>query len=210
MFNNTQFALNAGLSYRANKDEFTGVVTHDDYFVSGTTARVQNGLVAEWTNRRAETSQYGAYTQLSRLHYPGSAFRDVNRMVIGGSYAQQLNQKTVAYGGLYVGRENELSSNRPDQGHHLQGLRAGGQYTVTPELAAFAGLTYEHRTYGAPHTTFLVVRSDNQSSVNFGASWTGVKDWRISPQISYTRIKSNIPINDYDRTLISVAARREF
>lgn len=210
LFNNTQFALNGGVSYRANKDEYTAVLSHDDYLVSGTTARVQNGLVAEWTNRRAETSQYGAYAQVSRLHYPGASFRDVNRMVFGGSYAQQVGQSLVAYGGLYLGRENEITANRPDQGHRLQGLRAGGQYSVTPELSAFAGLTYEHRKYGAPHTTFLVVRSDNQSSINFGATWTGVKDWRITPQISYTRINSNIPINDYDRTLISVTARREF
>ena len=82
--------------------------------------------------------------------------------------------------------------------------------TVSPEWNAFAGLTYEHRTYGGPHATFLVVRRDDQSSVSLGANWSGVKDWRITPQISYTRIKSNIPINDYDRTLISVTARREF
>ena len=210
IFNNTQFALNGGFSYRANKDEFTGVLTHDDYLVSGTKARVQNGLVAEWTNRRAETSQYGAYTQFSRLHYPGSTFRDVNRFVAGGSYALQVSSSVVGYGGVYLGRENELNSNRPDQGHRLQGLRVGGQLTVSPEWNAFAGLTYEHRTYGGPHATFLVVRSDDQSSVSLGANWIGVKDWRITPQISYTRIKSNIPINDYDRTLISVTARREF
>ena len=69
-FNNSQFALNGGFSYRANKDEFTGVLTHDNYAANVGTPRVQNGLIAEWTNRRAETSQYGAYTQFSRLHYP--------------------------------------------------------------------------------------------------------------------------------------------
>ena len=210
VFNNTQFALNGGFSYRANKDEFSAVLTHDDYWVSGTKARVQDGLVAEWTNRRTDTSQYGAYAQLSRLHYPGSAFRDVNRIVFGGSYALQVNEKLVAYGGAYLGRENELSASRPDQGHNLQGLRAGGQMSIAPEWSAFAGLTYEHRKYGGAHPTFLITRSDNQSSINFGANWNGMKDWRVTPQISYTRIKSNIPINDYDRALISVTARREF
>lgn len=210
LFNNTQLAINGGVSYRANKDEYTAVLTHDDYLVSGTTARVQNGIVAEWTNRHAETSQYGSYAQFSRLHYPGSTFRDANRFVVGGSYAQQVSSSLVAYGGLYLGQENELSSIRPDQGHRLYGFRAGGQMTFSPEWNGFAGLTYEHRKYGGPHVTFGVVRSDDQSSINFGANWSGVKDWRITPQISYTRIKSNIPINDYDRTLISVTARREF
>ena len=210
IFNNTQIALNGGFSYRANKDEYTAVLTHDDYLVRGTTQRVQNGVVAEWTNRRTESSQYGAYAQISRLHYPGSAFRDVNRLVFGGSYAQQLSEKLVAYGGVYLGSENALSSNFPEQGHRLQGLRAGGQLSVAPDWSAFAGLTYEHRKYGGVTPTFLVSRNDNQSSVNFGANWSGMKDWRVTPQISYTRIKSNIPINDYDRTLISVTARREF
>ena len=210
LFNNTQLAINGGVSYRANKDEITAVVTRDNYLVSGTTARVQNGIVAEWTNRRAETSQYGGYLQFSRLHYPGSTFRDVNRFVVGGSYAQQVSSSLIAYGGVYLGQENELSSIRPDQGHRLSGFRVGGQVTLSPEWTGFAGLTYEHRKYGGPHATFLLVRSDDQSSINFGASWSGVKDWRITPQISYTRIKSNIPINDYDRTLISVTARREF
>lgn len=209
-FDNSQLALNGGFSYRSNKDEFTGVLTHEDYWVSGSTVRVQNGLVAEWTNRRAETSQFGAYLQYSRLHYPGQTFRDVNRTVVGGSYAQQLSTSLVAYGGVYLGNENETTAGFPENGHKLQGARAGAQMTIDAQWTGFAGFTYEHRKYGGPHPTFLVVRNDNQTSLNLGANWTGIKDWRVTPQISYTRIKSNVPLNDYDRTLISVTARRDF
>lgn len=210
VFNNTQFAVNAGLSYRTAGEEYTAVVTHDEYLVSGNVARIQNGLVAEWSNRRTQTSQMGAYAQLSRLAYPGARFRDANRMVVGGSYAQQMGSNIVAYGGLYLGRESALASSREDQSHRMQGLRVGGQLTLNDAWTAFGGVNYEHRKYGAPHTTFLVVRSDNQSSVNVGASWTGLKDWRITPQLSYTRVNSNVPISDYDRTVVSVTARRDF
>ncbi len=209
-FDNTQLAFNGGLSYRANKDEYTAVLTHDDYWVKGSVVREQNGLVAEWTNRSAETSQYGAYMQFSKLHYPGQKPRDVNRTVLGGSYAQQFTADLVGYAGLYVGEERATSSAVPENSHKLQGLRAGGQLTINPQWTGFVGMTYEHRKYGGPHPTFLVVRSDDQSSLNLGANWSGIKDWRVTPQISYTRIKSNIVLNDYDRTLVSVTARRDF
>ena len=210
IFNNTQFALNGGMAYRSGKDEFSAVITHDEYLVSGNTARVQNGLIGEWSNRRTETSQMGAYTQLSRLSYPGARFRDVNRVVIGGSYAQQVRGDLIAYGGMYLGSENALTAGRDDQGHRLRGMRLGGQWTANSAWTAFAGISLEQRHYDAQHVTFLVKRSDRQTGLNLGANWTGLKDWRITPQLSYTRISSNVPINAYDRTVISVTARRDF
>ena len=209
-FDNTQLGFSGGLSYRANKDEYTAVLTHDDYWVSGSVVREQNGLVAEWSNRSSETSQFGAYLQYSKLHYPGQKPRDVNRTVLGGSYAQQLTADLVGYAGLYGGEERAASSGVPENGHKLYGLRVGGQITVNPQWTGFVGMTYEHRRYGGPHPTFGVVRSDDQSSLSLGANWSGFKDWRVTPQISYTRIKSNIVLNDYDRTLVSVTARHDF
>lgn len=209
-FNNTQLALNGGLSYRSGKDDYSAVFVHDSYLLRGTTVRIQNGLIAEWTNRRDQSSQMGAYAQVSRLSYPGARFRDATRLVLGGSYAQMLRSDLVAYGGLYLGQENALTNGRDDQGHRLQGLRLGGQLTLNEAWSLFAGATFEHRKYDAPHVTFLTVRSDNQWSLNLGGSWTGIRNWRITPQLSYTDLKSNIPINAYDRTQISVTARYEF
>jgi hypothetical protein len=54
------------------------------------------------------------------------------------------------------------------------------------------------------------VRSDNQSGLSVGMNWAVAKDWRVTPVISYTRNQSNIVINDYDRTMVWITARREF
>jgi len=210
VFNNYQLAVNGGVAYRSNKDEFTAVLTHDDYSQNGNSLRVQDGLIAEWTNRRAQTSQYGAYLQYSRLHYPGASVRDVNRTVVGGSYAQQLGDKAVGFAGIYLGREQATTAGNDFQGHKLTGFRLGGQMDVAADWTGFAGLTYEHRGYNGVNPLFNVVRNDNQSTLSLGANWNGLKDWRISPQISYTRVKSNIVINDYERTQIFVTARRAF
>jgi len=209
-FNNDQYNIGGGAAYRLDRNEFSVVAVHETYSLDGSVNRTQNGLVGEWVYRIDGTREAGAYLQHSKLRYPGNTQRNATRTVLGGSYAQQFADGWLAWGGAYLGNENETAAGAPFFGHSLGGLRVGAQKVLNPTMAGFASLNYENRNYGGQDPFFLVGRRDNQTSLSLGVSWVPMKSWRITPQLSYIRNQSNIVINDYDRTLLSVAARFEF
>ncbi len=209
-FNNNQLYVSGGASYRLDKHEFSLALVHEDYRLDGDMNRRQNGLVGEWVYRIDAGREAGAYIQHSRLTYPGVRIRDADRTVVGGSYAQQLGNGVLGWAGLYVGREDERATASPQFGHHLAGLRLGAQKTMGENIAVFAALNLERRRYGGPDPFFFVDRRDDQSSLSLGLNWAPAKAWRVTPQLTYLRNQSNIAINDYDRTTVSVAARMEF
>ena len=57
---------------------------------------------------------------------------------------------------------------------------------------------------------FGVKRKENQSTISVGLNWVPAKTWRVSPQLSHTQNQSHIAIYDYDRTVLSISARKEF
>lgn len=210
VFNNDQINLLGGISYRVDRQEFTVAAVYEDYNLNGSTRRTQRGMVGEWAYRIDDLREFGAYLQYSRLHYPSQTQRDSHRTVVGGSYARRLQGDWLAWGGLYAGAEDESASGVPHLGHALSGLRAGVQKSFRNDLSGFAALNYEHRSYGAQDPIFLVKRRDNQTTLALGLNWVPEKSWRITPQLSHIRNNSSIVINDYDRTLLSVTARKEF
>ena len=96
IFNSLQFDGNFGASYRYDRHEFSGVVQVGSYDINGTRARNQAGIVAEWAYRIDSTRQLGSYLQWGTLSYPGQAVRDVDRTVIGSSYAHSFSNDFVA------------------------------------------------------------------------------------------------------------------
>lgn len=208
-FTNDQVNLLGGVSYRVDRQDFTVAAVYEDYN-SDATKRTQRGLVGEWAYRMDDIREVGAYVQYSRLHYPGQGQRDADRTVVGASYAQRFGGGLLAWGGAYAGNENERAAGAPQLGHSLIGLRAGVQKVFQGNLSGFAALNYERRSYGGPDPLFLVKRRDNQTTLAVGVNWVPAKTWRVTPQISLVQNKSRIVINDYDRTVVSVTARKEF
>lgn len=209
-FNHDQINLLAGMAYRVDRQEFTLAAVYEDYSVDGSINRTQRGLIGEWAFRIDDARETGAYVQYSKLHYPGQTRRDADRIVLGGSYAQRFKGGLIGWGGAYLGSENESTAGVPHLGHNLFGARAGLQMSIRTDLSAFAAVNYERRSYGGQDPLFLVTRRDNQSTISLGMNWVPAKTWRVTPLLSYVNNQSNIAINDYDRTSISISARKEF
>ena len=202
--------ISAGASYREERNEYSIAAQAGSYDVGGSNARNLTGLVGEWTYRLDGFRQFGSYFQTSRLSYPGQNVRDVQRNVLGVSYAHLGRGGLLGFGGLYTGSENEFAAGNPHLGHKFVGLRGGLQNPFSDSLSMFATLSYEKRDFGGPDPFFLVNRSDKQTNLNIGLTWVPAKAWRVTPQISYTRTESNVPINDYDALQAGVTVRREF
>ncbi len=209
-FNNDQIDLSGGAAYRVDRNEYSVVAQYGTYGVDGSRARNQYGVVGEWTYRLDGFRQLTSYVQLTKLKYPAQSVRDADRNVIGTSYAHLFRNGILAYGGVYFGRESEDTAGRPDLGHKLVGFRTGVQKPFSESLAAFVTLGYESRDYGGTDPIFLVSRRDKQTNLNLGLSWLPARAWRVTPQIAFTGTNSNVVIADYNRTIVSVTARREF
>ena len=209
-FNTVQTDLQGGASYRVDRNEYTLVAQAGSYDVGGARARDQAGVVGEWIYRLDGFRQFSSYAQLSRLSYPGQSLRDVQRNVLGTSYAHLFRSGLMLFGGFYLGSENEFAAGVPHLGHRLTGLRGGLQKPFSDSLAAFATVGYEDRKFGGVDPLFLVTRQDTQTNLNLGLSWVPAKAWRVTPLLALTRTSSNIAINDFSSQSISVTVRREF
>ncbi|MEO8856038.1 MAG: surface lipoprotein assembly modifier [Burkholderiaceae bacterium] len=209
-FSNNQFNVGAGASYRVDRQEFSVLAVHEDYRVDGAMNRIQDGMVGEWVYRADDQQEMGAYLQYSKLRYPGQSTRNAARTVVGLSYARRLGGSWLGWGGVYVGGENETAPGVPFFGQELGGLRLGVQKAFADALSGFVAFNYENRRYGGQDPFFLVKRKDEQSNLSVGLNWVPAKSWRITPQITYVRNQSNVKINDYNRTIVSVAARYAF
>ena len=209
-FDATQVDGNAGASYRYDKHEFSGAVQAGSYYLNSAKARDQTGLVGEWTYRLNGEQQWTSYLQWGQLSYPGQSPRNAARTVIGTSYAQGFRNGLLGFAGVYVGNEKQKDPAFPNLGHKFYGIRTGAQKSLFEGVALFGSLSYENRKYSGPDPLFLTARQDKQLNLNLGVSWVPAKSWKVTPQLSYTSVKSNIAVSDFRRTVFSVTLRKEF
>jgi outer membrane protein len=212
VFNTQQIDVSLGGSYRVDKNELSFALQLGENELNHQRTRSQRGIVGEWIYRPDGFGQWGTYIQHGRLSYPSASVRDADRTVLGSNYAHLFRTGLLAYGGAYAGAERKRSElpSTGQLGHKLWGLRAGVQQTFSNTLAVFGNLSYESRTFGAEDPIFLTTRKDQQSGVGLGLHWVPAPSWRITPQVNYTRSESNIVINDFSKTAVSVTARRDF
>ena len=209
-FDTKQLDVSGGASYRVDKDEFTAVAQIGTYQVDNTRARDQRGIQGEWTYRADPASQWSNYVQLSALRYPGQSLRDANRYVLGTAYATAFGSGLLVSGGIYLGSENVLANSVGHLGHRLIGVRGGLQQTINADVDVFASLGYERRNYGGSDPLFLITRQDRQTNMNLGLSWVPFVDWRITPQLSVLRARSNVAISDFSKQTLSITVRKDF
>jgi hypothetical protein len=209
-FDYLQLDVNAGVSYRVERHEYTLVAQLGWYDIDNARVRNSVGAVAEWTYRFDGFRQASVYGQSGRLRYPQAPLADVNRNVIGMTYAQLSHSGLFGYGGLYLGEESERNAGVPDLGHRLLGWRAGVQNPLGPTVAVFGTLSWERRRFGGVDPLFLQQRRDRQTTASIGLSWVPAPEWRVTPQVTYVDTDSTVPLAKYNRHIVSVALRKEF
>lgn len=209
-YDSTQLDVSAGVSYRVERNEWMLSAQGATYRLDGDTLRNISGVLGEWIYRLDGFRQWDTFLQVQDLRYPTQSLRNARRTVGGTSYVHILRNGSLYYAGAYAGQEDPRASDVANLGHHLVGLRAGVQWAISADWAAFAHLNHERRRYDAADPFFGVARRDRQSYAAVGLSWLPAPGWRITPQWAVTRNASTLPITDYDRRVLSVTVRREF
>ena len=79
-----------------------------------------------------------------------------------------------------------------------------------PRVQLFGSASYQLSDYSRTNALFLRERDDTEVSASVGVRWQPQANWLITPQISYRRNDSNIPLNEYDRLDAGVRAKWQF
>lgn len=202
---------NVGIAYKQGRDIFSFAYQLDSFYVDKNRFRDSSGLIGQWQRNFDARNQASLFLQHGWLRYPGNTLRDADRTVLGINAAHALpDRKTIFYGGLYTGNEDETNPGVSHVGNNLWGGRVGGQHQLRDDLAIFANLGYENRSYGGRDPMFLTTRSDDQTNIGAGIAWNATPKWRVTTQYAHTRNSSNIPINTYTRDMLSLSARYSF
>lgn len=210
-FNTGTLDGNIGLSLIKGDNVFTGAMQVQTFYLDQKDYRYADGFSLQWMRNLSQVSQFTAYAQYTDLTYPGQTARDAGRTVVGAAYARALggDYAPVVYGGGYAGSEIAKDDAFNYNGHDVYGVRLGGEMRYSDKTALFASFSYEDRRYRGDDPLFLMQRHDTQTDLSIGVRYVPAPKWTVRPQLSYTRNDSNLLINDYDRTMVSVSLRRD-
>lgn len=211
-FDNGNGDANFGVSLNKGDDNYMAVVQAQTFILENVTYRNSTGMTAQWQKKLSSNAQLSSYLQYSSLTYPDQQYRDAKRYVLGSAYATSFSGELapVIFSGIYVGYEQPLASNVAYLANSLYGIRLGGEIKLHPKYTLLASASLEKRVHKGVDTLFLLDRNDTQGDLKIGLNYMPAQNWTISPSVSYTNNESNIIINKYDRTVLSLSARRDF
>jgi len=211
-FNTDTVDGNIGLRYARGLDAFTLGAQAQYYAVDTARYREAAGVIAQWQHAFNERTQASLFGQHVQLRYESQPVRDADRSILGVAYAQAFSgtYSPAIFGSIYGGQEEALDPASPYLGHTPLGVRAGGQLRLGGGWLAFGSASYERRKYGGVEPLFLVEREDTQVDALLGLSYLLRPGATVLAQVAYTDNRSNVPLNDFDRTVSSVSLRFNF
>lgn len=202
----------AGIRYARGLNAFTLGAQGQYFSVGNARYRDVTGAIAQWQHSFDERTQATLFGQFAQLRYESQPVRDADRSIIGVAYAQAFSgaYSPVIFGSVYGGQEEALDPANPHLGHKPVGVRLGGQLRLGGGWSTYGSVSYEQRKYGGLEPLFLVEREDKQTDAVLGLSYLWRPSTTVLAQVAYTDNRSNVPLNDFDRTVSSVSLRFNF
>lgn len=210
-FDTGNFDASFGASRSKGDNSYTAMVQLQSMDIKNSRYRNVAGMTGQWQRNLKDGSQASAYVQYSFLSYATQQIRNADRVVVGGAYAAPVADTSMLYFlGAYVGAEKERAPGVPHLGNDVYGARMGGEIKLSPQTTLTSSASFEVRSYGGQDPLFLRKRGDMQYDLRVGVNYVPAKKWTVSPNASFTRNNSNIAINTFDRTVLSISVRRDF
>lgn len=216
-FSTYTYDANLGLSYKVARETFTLAGQYNSFYVDDAASysgayRNAGGATVQWQHDFNARNQFSAFAQYAELSYPGQSIRDADRYVGGLGFAHAFagNDGAIVYVGAYGGEEKEKDDSAPPfVGDKLYGVRIGAQQFLSEKYALFLNASAEKRRYNGDDPFFQVRREDKQYTASTGLRFIPKKNVSLTPQVSWTDNQSNISINHFDRTVVSIIFRQD-
>lgn len=201
-----------GLRFTSGANEFTGVLSAQQFEVDYQRFRTTTGGSVQWRRMISPQTEVSAFGQFARLSYPSQSLRNADRNVVGVAVAHAFGKERppIVFGSVFAGKENERATGVPFFGHDLMGIRVGLDKAFSERFGVSVSVAYEERRYGGQDPLFLVGRKDEQFDFRVALPYAITSQWIIIPQFTHTNNRSNVELNRYRRTAIFIALRYAF
>jgi hypothetical protein len=211
-FNTDTIDGSLGIQYRRGLNAVTVGLQGQYFGVDANSYRNTGGLIAQWQHNYDERTQSSLFVQHAALRYETQPVRDADRSILGVAYAKVFSGEysPAIFFSVYGGQEKEVDSAFPHLGHEPVGARFGTQFRLGGGWSAYGSLFYERREYRGIDPLFLIVREDKQAEVRVGTSYLWRSGTTLRLELAHTANDSNIVLNDYDRTVVTLATRFNF
>ena len=205
---------NLGVVYSKGDNEFSGLLNLSVSGFNGTRFRNVSGLSSQWRHSIDDMQQVGMFVQYAQIRYPNLQLRDVNRSAVGLVYGRSFGNALSGYVSASVGQEKNIREFAEEFAIRFWNIRVGGEQVFDENLRAFGSVSVERRQHKGEDAFFLTEQQDTQTDLTLGMHWLAQKSnlgsLRVTPQVMYSRVKSNVEIREFNRTQAGVTARLDF
>lgn len=201
-----------GLEYGKDAEQFRGGMIFGQFYFDGKTNRVYDGFSGEWRHTYNERNQAMVFGQYARYRYPDPALKanGSNQSLAGIGWIHVFaDTNTGLFGSIYGGEDRDTDL-RADGDKHIKGMRLFFQTPAWKNADLFMAGGIQKGGYDRLNSAFLIYRDDTLTDLSIGLVYHLDKGWVARPQASFIKNQSNIAINQYDRTDISLTLRRDF
>jgi outer membrane protein len=194
-----------------DRDRIQYQLRHNDYALDHARFRRMQSIVSQWSRNFGQRARIAVSGHGYRIRYlqpdVQSSSSDLLAAGVNGAFMLHERTRTIGVAGMYLGFDNAVSD-RADGDRRVSGVSLGLQRAVADRVEAFVNATMVFSDYADENPAFGIRRSDRQRDLSAGLAWDFADGWSLRPQVTHTRNRSNVQLNDYRRTEASVTVRR--
>ena len=209
----TDYGVATGMDYTVGDDAFSFDMSLRRTELDFADYQTLFGVSGAWQHSWDTTLRSVVFVQHNRNRFikATDSSNDSNLSLMGVSISKALGPEstTVVSLSAYGGFDRERGT-RTDGDKTLLGLSVAGQKLLMPRAQLFGSASLQLSDYSRTNALFLRERDDTEVSASIGVRWQPQANWLITPQLSYRRNDSNIPLNEYDRLDAGVRAKWQF
>lgn len=209
----SQVELSTGLKLQIERAQYTVLAQTQDLHLDGKAFRRATGLAAqaqfEPDAAQAGAIQWGFFAQAFDMGFPGLDSRDARRLTAGLSGARVIAARSnfIALASLYGGRESARTENLS---YDFAGVRVLLSRSLNAQWTGQVSASFEQRHFDGSDALFGVRREDRQTEFRLGAERALGKQWVLMQDVTWTRNRSSLQPNDYQRSQWRVSIRYKF
>jgi outer membrane protein len=181
------------------------------YELDNSPYRETPSLGAQWNHRLSARTRFAFGAEGHRIRYRTESTKanssDLLAASAGVTHVMQPATLTTATGTLYFGYDNAVAA-RVDGDRRLLGASLGLQRRLLKGVEGYLRFSLLDSAYRTQNPNFGVTRRDRQLDAALGLDWELAQGWLLRPQVLRTSQRSNMPLNEYDRTETSITLRR--
>ena len=211
-FDTRTYDISAGLQYKYDQSTYSIAFQNNHFYLDGDAFRRAYGATAQWLHNIDDNNQAGLFMQYSRLNYVDNSARNADRTIFGVNVGHVFKAQftPVLFASLYGGKEDVRNNDFEFLDQDVLGLRLGGQLSFNTRWQMFGSLAGEYRDNDETDPVFLKKRKDKQYDASLGLIYIPAPRWVVKPQFSYTKNESNLELNAFERSILSVNIRKDF